>query len=520
MPLKRRGFVDRDAILRGVLGVIWRARRGFSRFAFETRPAEDPRTVGERMDGVDLTVLCGPPECLGGDVKKPGGLGQVEPGLNAVGRRAMDRDPVVGSQRGHPLPCPAIAVAGDQTVTVQKPRDQIVAGDADQQADGFDDIGRGAVARPAPFGMDAARPMNGQHDLAGVLVNVGNHFPDYGSDDALLEPGIRRRGRQLRAWRRARIVFGDLRLERGGPARLQLDRHQVVGWIGGIVVADGAVRRTARRLEIADQHLASMIASLGLSRPGLHGRRDHPRLHHLEQHLLDRLVDPQSAERDAAGLAVVEPSPGTAVARDVVLLSSTANRQLPAAAAAAQETRTQGIAVLRRAVMTACRDSVADPLAYRLRAFPLDRALLRAGLQREPRGARLAPYPRPRPCPIIARLHARLAIGVAAAIGRVDDHPMQGGVARPAPHDGAVARPRRQRQIVLVDPQQRLARAAQLLDRVEDQSDRLLHPPVRVLLQPVARLDEANRGADHERAAPSRSGPTASAGAAGRVRPR
>ena len=145
-----------------------------------------------------------------------------------------------------------------------------------------------------------------------------------------------------------------------------------------------------------------------------------------------------------------------------MLLSSIANRQLPAAAAAAQETRTQGIAVLRRAVMTACRDSVADPLAYRRHAFPLDRALLRAGLQRESRGARLAPYPRPRPCPIIAR-------------------------------------PRRQRQIVLVDPQQRRSRAAQLLDRVEDQSDRLLYPPVRVLLQLVARLDEANRRADHKR---------------------
>ena len=79
---------------------------------------------------------------------------------------------------------------------------------------------------------------------------------------------------------------------------------------------------------------------------------------------------------------------------------------------------------------------------------------------------------------------------------------MQGGVARPAPHDVAVALPRRQLQIVLVEPQQRLSRATQLLDLVEDQSDRLLHPPVRVLLQPVARLDEADRRADHELAAP------------------
>ncbi len=125
-----------------------------------------------------------------------------------------------------------------------------------------------------------------------------------------------------------------------------------------------------------------------------------------------------------------------------------------------------------------------------------------APTSRQPLGARLAPYSRPRPCVIIARLDRRLAIGIGAAIGRVDDHLMGGGVARPAPHDVAVSLPHRQLQIVLVGPQQRLPRAAELLDLVEAQPDRLLNPPIRILLQPVARPNEADRRADNELAAP------------------
>ena len=79
---------------------------------------------------------------------------------------------------------------------------------------------------------------------------------------------------------------------------------------------------------------------------------------------------------------------------------------------------------------------------------------------------------------------------------------MGGGVARPAPHDVAVSLPHRQLQIVLVGPQQRLPRAAELIDLVEAQPDRLLNPSIRILLQPVARPNEADRRADNELAAP------------------
>ena len=54
---------------------------------------------------------------------------------------------------------------------------------------------------------------------------------------------------------------------------------------------------------------------------------------------------------------------------------------------------------------------------------------------------------------------------------------------------------------MLVEPQQGLPRAAELGYLVEHQRDRLLNPPVRILLQPVASLHEADRRADDEFAA-------------------
>ena len=45
---------------------------------------------------------------------------------------------------------------------------------------------------------------------------------------------------------------------------------------------------------------------------------------------------------------------------------------------------------------------------------------------------------------------------------------------------------------------QRLSGAAELGDLVEDQADRLLNTPVRVLLHPIAGFDEADRRGDDQ----------------------
>ena len=61
------------------------------------------------MDGVDLTAFGGEPERLGADVEEGRGFGEIEPGFDAIRGRAVDRDPMVGSERRHALTCPAVS---------------------------------------------------------------------------------------------------------------------------------------------------------------------------------------------------------------------------------------------------------------------------------------------------------------------------------------------------------------------------------------------------------------------------
>src|SRR3954451_18683537 len=143
---------------------------------------------------------------------------------------------------------------------------------------------------------------------------------------------------------------------------------------------------------------------------GLHRRGDCGRLEHLEEFCLNGVVDPEAAERDAARLAAVEPTAPAAVARDIVRGPGVAERQLASATAAAQQPGEQGIAVLGGAVVPADRDVVAHHAADRLRSFPVNVALVRAGPQRQPLVAWLAAYARAGPRAIIAHRHPSPAI--------------------------------------------------------------------------------------------------------------
>src|SRR3712207_6852897 len=106
------------------------------------------------------------------------------------------RNPVVRPQRRHALAGPAVPMAGPQPVPVQQARDEVVARVENELADGSDDVGRGAVALapPAPrqpqFRVDAAHPVDQQHDLAGRFVEVGDDLLDQGAGDTLPEAGI------------------------------------------------------------------------------------------------------------------------------------------------------------------------------------------------------------------------------------------------------------------------------------------------------------------------------------------
>lgn len=54
---------------------------------------------------------------------------------------------------------------------------------------------------------------------------------------------------------------------------------------------------------------------------------------------------------------------------------------------------------------------------------------------------------------------------------------------------------------MLLEPEQRLARASEFLDLVENQRDRRLDAPIRIFLEAVASLDEADRRRHDEFAA-------------------
>jgi hypothetical protein len=89
----------------------------------------------------------------------------------------------------------------------------------------------------------------------------------------------------------------------------------------------------------------------------------------------------------------------------------------------------------------------------------------------------------------------RLTIGIGAAADGVFDHAVDGRVVRPPPSHIAIVLLHRQIEIMLVEPEQSLAGAAQFLNLVEDQSNSVLHAAVRILLVAIAGLHEATGAA-------------------------
>jgi hypothetical protein len=59
--------------------------------AIEDGAVEEPQTVSEGMDPVDLAAFGGEPERLGADLEKRGCIGEVEPGFDAIQLPALRR---------------------------------------------------------------------------------------------------------------------------------------------------------------------------------------------------------------------------------------------------------------------------------------------------------------------------------------------------------------------------------------------------------------------------------------------
>src|SRR3954452_14012628 len=137
------------------------------------------------------------------------------------------------------------------------------------------------------------------------------------------------------------------------PARLEFAGDHPVDGIGRVILTEGAVGGVARRFKVTAESLANLIPSFSDLPRGYHRRRDSDGTNHAEQRFLNGIVDAQAAEGDAARLSVVHPAAGAAIARDLMLHAAVAERQLAAAAPAADQADKQCLAVLGRAMMPA-----------------------------------------------------------------------------------------------------------------------------------------------------------------------
>src|SRR5262245_421338 len=494
----------------------------------ENGTAEDPGPVRQRMDCLDLTSLRRKPECFRRHLKKPRGIVEVKPRFDSLGSRLVDGDAVMGAQRGDTLARPTIAIAGHQPVPVQDAGDEIVVGDQHQLAHSGNHIGRSAGALPAPppgqayLGVDTANPMDEQNDLGCIGVDIGNHLMDHGADDALLQPCIGRGGgpNALEVGRergeRCRIDGGR---DRGGvmgsdlgfdlrhagecliPSRLQFASHQSVGRVGSVVLPEGPIGSIVRRFEITPERLTHLVPSLARLLLGSNGRRNGARTNDREKGTLNGVIHPQPAKSDATRLAIVHPTAGAAVARDVMLRSRVAEGQFTPASATTEQAGQQGLAVLGRPMVAACGYVAADHLADRFGLLPADITLMGVRHQRQPIAACFATDLHLDAGPFVAGRDGRLTICIGAAVDGVLDHSVDRGVVWAPPSRLAILALHRQIQIMLEEPEQSLSCAAKLQDFVENQTDGLLHAAVRVLLVAVACLDEAHRRADDEFAA-------------------
>ena len=87
-------------------------------------------------------------------------------------------------------------MAGQQAVSIEDAGNQVIGGNEREVAHSGDDLGGGAVAlsssplRQPKLGVCAADPMGQQSDLGRLVIDIGNHFMDDGTDETLLQSRI------------------------------------------------------------------------------------------------------------------------------------------------------------------------------------------------------------------------------------------------------------------------------------------------------------------------------------------
>ena len=173
-----------------------------------------------------------------------------------------------------------------------------------------------------------------------------------------------------------------------------------------------------------------------------------------------------------------------------MLHARVSERQLAPAAAAANQAGEESIAMLWRTVVTAGGDIAADHRPDRLGSLPADIPFMDVRHQRQPVGSHLSADLHADAISAVSRRHRGLTIRIGAAVDRIFDHPVDGGVVGTSPSGVPIVLLHWEVEVMFVEPEQRLPRAAKLLHFVEHELDRLLnakgpgpsrsdHPPSR-----------------------------------------
>ena len=322
-------------------------------------------------------------------------------------------------------------------------------------------------------------------------------------------PGeVRRRRRVLRLHQRIETFDAGLdAAERHLPRPLELSRDQAVVRVAGGVAPFRQRGVVSRLLEVELRHPPSLGFALFVHALGFPRRLDRHGFYHAQELGRDGGVDAGAAEGHAAvepprdlstfaavrGAAGRPPGVGDGDRSSTAAAGQDAGEQRPAAAA--------GLRAAGPAVGVG-RERLLVPLEL----GPADVAVVMVADQHVPGRARpavavgLARSPLDHDHPLLA-----FAVDVGAGIKRVlqdrdhvaiaDRRPLEAG------HPPAVRRPR-ERDAVGGERQQRLARAAQLAEALEDQPYRLLETQVGVEAEAMLTVPEvADRHADAELAA-------------------
>jgi hypothetical protein len=242
--------------------------------------------------------------------------------------------------------------------------------------------------------------------------------------------------------------------ERLVPPPFEFIGDEPVLWVGSIVLALGAVRCIAGRLQIALKsaahfvllvHLISVRQDRGLDSGGLHDT----------QYLRGNgFIDPCTTEADTARLTFVEPGTVTGIACYITLTASVVHGELRCATPAAKQTGQDGAACAGCPVMTGGERKVrVDRALNALEALPVDIALVRVRDQREPLFARFSAIALTWLPTDVTRAALALAVRVGAAVDRVREHLIHRAVDRPLPVNLPTGRDRWKLQAVLMEPQ-------------------------------------------------------------------